>query len=36
MRKIKFSFAVVSAATLLVACGGGDDPVVAPIAPAPE
>ena len=36
MRKIKFSFAVVSAATLLVACGGGDVPVVAPIAPAPE
>ena len=36
MRKIKFSLAVVSAATLLVACGGGDDPVVAPSAPAPE
>ena len=33
MRKIKFSFAAVSAATFLVACGGGDDRVVAP---APE
>ena len=31
MRKIKFSFAAVSAATLLAACGGGDDPVVAPV-----
>ncbi len=32
MRKIKLSFAAVSAATLLAACGGGDDPVVAPVA----
>lgn len=31
MRKIKFSFAAVSAATLLAACGGGDDPIVAPV-----
>ena len=31
MRKIKLSFAAVSAATLLAACGGGDDPVTAPV-----
>jgi hypothetical protein len=32
MRRIKFSLAAVSAATLLAACGGGSDPV----APVPE
>ena len=36
MRKIRFIATAISAATLLVACGGGDDPVVAPVAPAPE
>ena len=36
MRKIRFIATAISAATLLAACGGGDDPVVAPVAPAPE
>ena len=31
MRKIKLSFAAVSAATFLVACGGGDNAVIAPV-----
>ena len=31
MRKIKFSISAVCAATLLAACGGGSDPVVAPV-----
>jgi pimeloyl-ACP methyl ester carboxylesterase len=32
MRRIKFSLAAVSAATLLAACGGGNDTPVAPVA----